>query len=341
MHPRSVTTQRHSTFSDVVLARAASQPDVVAYRFLPEGEGEELILTYRRSHSAPKRSPPHFRRPGVPVSAVACCYIRRVWITSRQCSDVSAAAAVAVPAYPPRATQSRANDRINAILAGCPSRRRAHHFAACRFRPAVCVRHRRAMHRKRRVGRTSSHASREPDIRPSDLACLQYTSGSTAAPKGVMLTHANLIHNSAIVCEAFGHQPGMTGVIWLPPYHDMGLGGGILQPLYGGGSVVLMAPATFLQKPVRWLRAISKYKAATSGGPNFAYELCQDDLRQDKASLDLSCWNVAFNGAEPIDPLHSTASQELRTLRLYARGLLSLLWPGRGHADGVRRKSSH
>ena len=113
-----------------------------------------------------------------------------------------------------------------------------------------------------------------PELSGDTLACLQYTSGSTSAPKGVMLTHANLLFNSKLIGTCFGHSSRSRGVIWLPPYHDMGLIGGILQPMYIGLPVTLMAPAAFLQRPLRWLKAISRNRATTSGGPNFAYELC-------------------------------------------------------------------
>ncbi|WP_299411722.1 type I polyketide synthase [Acaryochloris sp. IP29b_bin.148] len=136
---------------------------------------------------------------------------------------------------------------------------------------------------------------------PDDVAFLQYTSGSTGSPKGVMITHRNLDHNLALIAERFGHTPEMRGVIWLPPYHDMGLIGGILQPLYCGGSVTLMSPVDFLQKPIRWLQAVSQFKATTSGAPNFAYELCiERSTPEERAALDLRDWQVAFTGAEPI-----------------------------------------
>ncbi len=143
----------------------------------------------------------------------------------------------------------------------------------------------------------------EPAVNAQTVACLQYTSGSTSMPKGVMLTHANLMFGSEVIRDCFGHSRASRGVIWLPPYHDMGLIGGILQPLYAGFPVTLMAPAAFLQRPLRWLSAITRDRATTSGGPNFAYELCARSVReQDKRALDLSSWEVAFNGAEPIDP---------------------------------------
>jgi amino acid adenylation domain-containing protein len=142
---------------------------------------------------------------------------------------------------------------------------------------------------------------REPELCADTLAFLQYTSGSTSAPKGVMLTHQNLLHNLERIHTCFGHSPASHGVIWLPPYHDMGLIGGILQPIYGGFPVALMSPVTFLRSPLRWLEAVSRYRATTSGGPNFAYELCiRKTTPEQRARLDLSSWRVAFNGAEPV-----------------------------------------
>lgn len=139
------------------------------------------------------------------------------------------------------------------------------------------------------------------EIDSDSLAFLQYTSGSTGKPKGVMLTHSNLLHNSALIDQYFGNTPNSSVVSWLPMYHDMGLIGGILQPLYGGFIVTLMSPEDFLKKPLNWLQAITKYKATTSGGPNFAYDLCVSKISPEQmVNLDLSSWEVAFNGSEPI-----------------------------------------
>ena len=141
----------------------------------------------------------------------------------------------------------------------------------------------------------------EPLIDTDTLAFLQYTSGSTGTPKGVMLSHGNLLHNAAMTYQLMEHSPSSKFVSWLPVYHDMGLIGGILQPLYGGFPCIFMSPASFLQRPYRWLQAISQYKGTTSGGPNFAYDLCiQKITPEQRYSLDLSSWSVAFNGAEPI-----------------------------------------
>jgi amino acid adenylation domain-containing protein len=140
-----------------------------------------------------------------------------------------------------------------------------------------------------------------PAIAPETLAFLQYTSGSTGTPKGAMLSHGNLLHNAAMTYQLMEHSSASCFVSWLPTYHDMGLIGGILQPLYGGFPCVLMAPASFLQRPYRWLHAISRYGGTTSGGPNFAYDLCVDKITpEQRQTLDLSRWTVAFNGAEPV-----------------------------------------
>lgn len=150
---------------------------------------------------------------------------------------------------------------------------------------------------------TSSAARewRDPAVSSDSLALLQYTSGSTTAPRGVMVSHANLIHNCAHICSAFDVTSDSVSVTWLPAFHDMGLTNGIIQPLLRGRQCVLMPPQSFLQRPVRWLQAISHYRAAVSGGPNFAYELCLRRITpEQRETLDLSSWYAAYNGAEPV-----------------------------------------
>ncbi|MCX7899778.1 MAG: AMP-binding protein, partial [Methylocystis sp.] len=130
---------------------------------------------------------------------------------------------------------------------------------------------------------------------------MQYTSGSTSEPRGVMISHANLLSNQALIRQSFAHDPQSDLVGWLPLYHDMGLIGNVLQPLYVGATAYLMSPMAFLEKPVRWLKAISTYRAHTSGGPNFAFDLCVKKISEEEMrGLDLSSWRIAFSGAEPV-----------------------------------------
>jgi acyl-CoA synthetase (AMP-forming)/AMP-acid ligase II len=135
-----------------------------------------------------------------------------------------------------------------------------------------------------------------------DTAVVQYTSGSTRSPRGVVVRHRNLEHNIPAIVEAFRVDEGSRGFIWLPPYHDMGLVGGILTPIWVGFPVRLMSPLDFLKRPFSWLKQMSETRATASGGPNFAYDLCvrRRPPDEDLAELDLSSWSVAFNGAEPI-----------------------------------------
>lgn len=133
------------------------------------------------------------------------------------------------------------------------------------------------------------------------LAFLQYTSGSTGIPKGVMVSHSNLLYNSSLIAQAC-HQPeDACAVTWLPLYHDLGLIGGVLQPLYSGYESTILSPTAFLQRPIHWLEAVSRKRATISGGPNFAYDLCVNKITaEQKDSLDLSSWMIAANGAEPV-----------------------------------------
>lgn len=141
----------------------------------------------------------------------------------------------------------------------------------------------------------------EIKINSETIAFLQYTSGSTAAPKGVIITHGNLLQNTAVMFEKIRNYPNNIIVTWLPPYHNMGLIGGILEPLYGHVPSIILAPGSFFRNPVRWLDAISIYRGTVSLAPNFAYELCRKRISaEQKLNLDLSSWRFAFNGAEPI-----------------------------------------
>lgn len=140
------------------------------------------------------------------------------------------------------------------------------------------------------------------ESQPGDVAFIQYTSGSTGDPKGAVITHGNLISNLEMIKSGFGNDEHIVGVNWLPLFHDMGLVGNVLQPLWLGITCIHMSPLEFVQKPVRWLRAISDYKGTTSGGPTFGYAHCLARIKEeDCAGLDLSSWRLAYCGAEPVN----------------------------------------
>lgn len=277
------------------------QPQDVAYRFT-DGEEEEWSLTYEQFNAK--------------VAAVAARLTQlkmrgeRALLLYPQGLDFLigyygclAAGAVAVPAYPPRRNRNMA--RIQAISDDAQAKvaLTLHEVSersadlldeAPRLKSLTWI-------ATDQIGDDEGKAWKPRKISPSDLAMLQYTSGSTGTPKGVMLTHANLMHNCQIICWGFEPTRDSSGLSWLPTYHDMGLVGGALKAMFYGRPATIMSPMAFLQKPVRWLRAISKYRVSISGGPNFAYDLCTQKITDDQLDgVDLSCWKVAFNGAEPV-----------------------------------------
>lgn len=212
------------------------------------------------------------------------------------------AGATAVPAFPPR--KNRKGQRIHGIARDCQSslaltneyvRQQIEGDANWVEWESVSI------IATDSLAQDYSALWKNPAISPDDLAVLQYTSGSTGQPKGVMLSHGNLVRNTELIMIAFETSKESIGVSWLPTYHDMGLVGGVLESVFIGRPVVLMSPMAFLQKPIRWFRTIARYQATTSGGPNFAYQLCVDKiLDEELEGIDLSSWQTAFNGAEPV-----------------------------------------
>ncbi|MFM7405452.1 MAG: AMP-binding protein [Cuspidothrix sp.] len=142
-----------------------------------------------------------------------------------------------------------------------------------------------------------------PEITPDTLAYLQYTSGSTSTPKGVMISHHNIMHHCSYLQKACGYDADSVSITWMPYFHDYGLVEGLTVPLYNGHPCYVMSPLAFIKQPIRWLQAITKYKGTHSQAPNFAYEQCVIRVTQEQlATLDLSCWVGAGNAAEPINP---------------------------------------
>ncbi len=278
-------------------------PDRCAVRFLTDGEDAEESFSYRELDARARAIAVELQRFTRPGDRALLLYPPGLEYVAGFFGCLYAGV-IAVPAYPPRANQ-KAERIIAMCLDALPS-------AVLTLAATLDVSRgdevlgplldgvRILATDTLRAGERAD-AWREPAIAADEIAFLQYTSGSTAAPRGVQVSHANLYADSAFIKQKFGHSHDSHAVIWLPPYHDMGLIGGILNPIYCGFPVTLMAPVMFLQRPVRWLRAISRLRATTSGAPNFAYELCATRVTDEqKAELDLSTWDLAFNGAEPV-----------------------------------------
>jgi acyl-CoA synthetase (AMP-forming)/AMP-acid ligase II len=291
-----------STSVELLGYRARHQPNCLAFTFLPDGETEGDRLTYAELDRQARAIAAKLQALGLSGERALLLYPSGLDYLAAFFGCLYAEV-VAVPAYPPH--NQRNTPRIQAVVADARA-------AIALTTTTMLSKVRSLLTEKNRsgeftvvgYGQLRSRHRRElaRTLNPHDtLAFLQYTSGSTGTPKGVMLTHGNLLHNAAMTYRVMGHSPTSKFVSWLPTYHDMGLIGGILQPLYGGFPCILMPPAAFLQRPYRWLQAISRYNGTTSGAPNFAYELCIDKIAPEQVqTLDLSSWSVAFNGAEPI-----------------------------------------
>jgi acyl-CoA synthetase (AMP-forming)/AMP-acid ligase II len=291
-----------ATLNDLLAARAAQQPDDRAYIFLSNRGSEEAVLTFaeldRRARAFAARLSERGRKgdralllfpPGLDfIVAFFGCQLAGI---------------IAVPMMIPRRSSSR--DSSASIVADCAPR-----FAIAN--PDLMTERADLTERFQGAGlewltldsNAAPPAKQElslPAVSRDDIAFLQYTSGSTSAPKGVIVTHANLLTNLEMIRIALSNTRRSAYVSWVPLYHDMGLIANVLQTLYLGSLCVLLAPVTFLQRPMTWLRAIHDYRAEVAGGPNFAFDLCVSRLNAEQMKdVDLSCWKLAFNAAEPI-----------------------------------------
>ncbi|MET0646196.1 MAG: AMP-binding protein, partial [Pyrinomonadaceae bacterium] len=291
-----------STVVELLRRRAASHAEKVAYTFLVDGEAEEVTLTYGELDRRARAVAGLLQSLGAQGERALLLYPSGLnYLTAF--FGCLYAGVIAVPAYPPRA--NRTLDRLESIVADSqPTFALTTDLILSKAEPFFG---KVPLLETLRWLVPDSHTEapqetwREPELDGDTLAFLQYTSGSTSAPKGVMVSHGNLLHNEKMIQEAFRQTERSVIVGWLPLYHDMGLIGNVIQPLYLGAQAILMSPASFLQRPLRWLQAISRYKGTTSGGPNFAYELCASRIAPaERELLDLSHWEVAYNGSEPV-----------------------------------------
>ncbi|TVT92258.1 non-ribosomal peptide synthetase [Pseudomonas sp. RGB] len=280
--------------------RAAQTPDQVALRFLADSAEQNVVLSYR---DLDRRA----RAIAAALQANVALGERAVLLFPSGPDYVAAffgclyAGVIAVPAYPPESTRRHHQERLLSIISDAEPRllltiaSLGDGLAQIDNAPPVLS-----------VDTLDAQLAErwvEPELHADDIAFLQYTSGSTALPKGVQVSHGNLVANEVLIRRGFGIDLNPDDVIvsWLPLYHDMGLIGGLLQPIFSGVPCVLMSPAYFLGRPLRWLEAISEYRGTISGGPDFAYRLCSERVSESALErLDLSTWRVAYSGSEPI-----------------------------------------
>jgi amino acid adenylation domain-containing protein len=290
------------TLVDVLRWRSAHQPEQRAYTFLTDGEFDEVHITYAELDQRARAIAVELREAGAVGERAVLLYPPGLDYIAAFFGCLYAGV-IAVPAYPPRL--NRPTPRLEAIVANSGA------SVVLALSQTLSNIQKRLDNMPYLTGLRwlatdtldveGADAWQHPGTQGDDLAFLQYTSGSTSTPKGVMLSHSNLLHNLGIIQRVLSLTTESRGVIWLPPYHDMGLIGGILAPLFVGFPVVLMPPIAFLQRPMRWLEAVSRYGATVSGGPNFAYEACLvKSTPEQRAALDLSRWEAPFSGAEPI-----------------------------------------
>ncbi len=294
------------TLAEILQVRAATKPDDLLYLFLIDGEAEGPRLTNGGADLAARAIALALRDLAEPGDRALLLYDPGIDFIPAF-FGCQYAGVIPVPVCPPRldrlvqSWQTLAN-----VTADCRPRvvlttselagSLAHGFA----NDLTCDTPRWLA--TDQIDPTSARSWRQPTLDPDAIALLQYTSGSTALPKGVMVSHANLMHNSRTIATAVEHRGPDCGVCWMPLYHDFALIGGVLQGVFVDDAfVVLMSPLAMVQRPFRWLQAVSRYPTVTSGGPNFAYDLCvQRITAEQKATLDLSHWKVAGIGSEPI-----------------------------------------
>lgn len=289
---------------EMLAHRAERQGDQLAMRFLGDGNETTELYTYAQLDARVRHLAAclgqHAQEgdrillmltngPDYIVAFFACLY----------------AGLIAVPAYPPERNRQFHTERLQGMAMDAePSLILCEHGA---LQACLSLRDGLTLAIEPAVASVQDLESRPvqtwlPREVPGDtLAMLQYTSGSTSEPKGVEVTHANLLDNQRLLQMGFGTRPGDVFVSWLPLYHDMGLIGGMLQPIYAGVPLVLLTTQHFLARPARWLEAIHRYGGTLSGGPDFAFRLCTENVRDSLlAELDLSRWRVAFCGSEPV-----------------------------------------
>lgn len=277
---------------------AARFPDKIAVTLLANGETESGHLTYRELDLRARAIAGHLQSARLEGQCVLLLHPSGLEFVTAFFGCLYAGV-IAVPVFPPRFNRNM--QRLDHIIADTSPglvlttnsmmnrRETAPAISAIPWVPTELI------------PDASADSWTAPALERSNVAFLQYTSGSTSSPKGVMVTHGNLLANHAMMQTAYDQDENSTIVCWMPLFHDMGLITALLQGLYLGSRVVIMPPETFIMKPARWLQAMSRYRAHSTGAPNFAYDLCVRKVTPEQCQdLDLSAWRLAMNAAEPV-----------------------------------------
>ncbi|HQQ76806.1 MAG TPA: AMP-binding protein [Thermoanaerobaculia bacterium] len=293
-----------ATLVDVLAAHAVERPGKTAVTFLEDGETRSVSWTYSDLYGRAAGIASALRRRDLAGRTVLLAHPPGLDFIAALFGCFNAGA-IAVPTCPPRSGRGRADIRLAAVVEDARpalALTDAAHLGSCRHETADT-------HVAPSLEWLATDDSRftlrveraDLGAEPDAIAMLQYTSGSTRAPAGVALSHRNLMENQHAIAEAMGHDENSRFVSWLPPYHDMGLIGAILQPIALGSDVTLMAPKHAVERPIRWLRAISRTRATTSGAPDSMFAHCvRMVLPEEREGLDLGSWRIAFNGSEPV-----------------------------------------
>ncbi|MCT7979845.1 AMP-binding protein [Laspinema olomoucense] len=318
-----------STLIHLLQTRAHQQPNQIAYTFLKNGKTPTSQLTYRQLDQKAKAIAAYLQSQLSPGSRVLLVYPQSLDAIAALFGCLYAGV-IAIPAPAPDTTRlKRTLPRLEAIATDAnASLILTTHNQLTRPNPALTFQAKSFVSQLNgspslflhytlqnhpqlatlpwtatdKIPLHFAHHWQNPQIDGHTLAYLQYTSGSTSIPKGVMLDHHNLISHLAELQQAGGYDSHSITVTWMPYFHDYGLVEGILEPLYNGTPCYLMSPTAFIKSPQRWLEAISHYRATHSQAPNFAYAYCLQRITPEPATLDLSHWQAAGNAAEPINP---------------------------------------
>jgi len=323
----------HFTLPEIIQTRAIHTPSETAYIFLRDGEDDEERISYDELFRA---------ATGIAgkLAGISAKGERALMLFPPGLEFVKAlygcffAGIIAVPAYAPR--KNRSLERIKTLVVDSGAT-----VVLCiadifqsferSFSDLEELKGLKWLMIEDCLHNNASQWTNPLPPQPTDVALLQYTSGSTGKPKGVMVTHRNILRNAMFIRNSFSLSRKSVSVTWLPSFHDMGLIDGVIDPVFNGYPGVIIPPVAFIQKPLRWLKAISKYRGTHGGAPNFAFDHCVDGIpEEERAGLDLSSLSTLYCGAEPIRK--STFARFIETYRDFGFGT-PMLYPCYGMAE--------